>query len=330
MANTALSISVILPNFNGKHLLEMYLPATIEALAESKILYEIIVVDDCSTDESVSFIEQNYPTIILLKNELNSGFSYTCNRGIAIATKALVLLLNTDVKLTKHYFEKQLKYFEMDDTFGVMGKIMNFDGEKIEDAARLPYFKGAKFKANKFYYINQPNSLTLTCYLSGANALVKREKLQLLNGFDEIYSPFYFEDFDLGLRAWKMGWKLYYEHEAVCFHQVSSSTNKLNKSNFVQITYNKNSFILQSIHLQGIKRIVWHLQLFTTTLIGHLIKGELWIFKSVKEFLSQKQEIRKSRNNIKLLQQKIGVNYNLNHIVATIKQSLKKEPINWP
>lgn len=329
MAKIALSISVILPNFNGKHLLEMYLPATIEALIHSKISYEIIVIDDCSTDDSISFIKQNYPQIILLKNEVNSGFSYTCNQGISIATKDLILLLNTDVKLTANFFEQQLKYFDKEDTFGVMGRIMSMDGNKIEDAARLPYFKGSKFKANKFYYINEQDNSTLTCYLSGANALVKREKLLMLNGFDEIYSPFYFEDFDLGLRAWRMGWKLYYEHEAVCYHQVSSSTNKLNKSNFVQITYNRNSFILQSIHLQGLKLLTWHLQLFTVTLIGHLFKGEFWIFKSLKGFIAKKSEIKKSRKNLQLLQQKDNINNGLSNIITEIKKSLIGKKVNW-
>lgn len=329
MANKELSISVILPNYNGRHLLEMYLPSTIEALISSKVNYEIIVIDDCSTDESITFIQKNYPAVILLKNDANSGFSETCNRGITVASKDLVLLLNTDVKLTANFFEQQFKYFDKEDTFGVMGRIMSMDGTKIEDAARLPYFKGSKFKANKFYHINELNNSTFTCYLSGANALVKREKLLLLNGFDEIFSPFYFEDFDLGLRAWRLGWKLYYEHDAVCYHQISSSTNKLNKSNFVQITYNRNSFVLQSIHLQGLKRITWHLQLFTITLIGHIIKGQFWIFKSLAAFLAKKEEIRISRQNLKSLQQKLGVKNNLNHIVIEIRKSIIGKKIKW-
>ena len=206
---------------------------------------------------------------------------------------------------------------------------MSMDGNKIEDAARLPYFKGSKFKANKFYYVNEQDNGTFTCYLSGANALIKKEKLLMLNGFDEIFSPFYFEDFDLGLRAWRLGWKLYYEHDAICYHQISSSTNKLNKSNFVQITYNRNSFILQSIHLQGLKRITWHIQLFTITLIGHLIKGQFWIFKSLGGFLAKKEGIRMSRKNIKLLQQDLGIKNNLNTIISQIKNSLIGKKINW-
>lgn len=323
------SISIVLPNYNGKHLMEMYIPSIIEALEYSIIDYEFIVIDDCSTDESVSFIQKNYPEIIILKNEKNSGFSYTCNQGIFRATKDLIFLLNSDVKLTPNYFEEQFQYFEKESTFGVMGCIMNFDGKKIEDAARLPYFKGNKFKANKFYFDTVNYNNVYTTYLSGANALVDREKLLLLKGFDEIYSPFYFEDFDLGLRAWKMGWSLYYEHRSKCFHRVSASTNKVNKSNFVKITYNRNSFILQSIHLSGYRRSFWHLQLFTTTLLGHLIKGEFWIFKSISQFIAHTNNINGSRLKIKILQNKLGVTNSLSDIVNVIKLSINNKTTQW-
>lgn len=322
------SISVVLPNYNGKHLMESFIPSTFKALHHSKIDFEFIVIDDCSTDNSVAFLKVNYPQIILLENARNSGFSYTCNEGIKKATKDLVFLLNSDVKLSSSYFENQFAYFNQSNTFGVMGCIMNFDEKKIEDAARMPSYKGAKFKANTFYYLKN-NQETLTCYLSGANALVDRKKLLLLNGFNEIYSPFYFEDFDLGLRAWKMGWFCYYEHSAICFHQVSSSTSKMNKSNFVKITYARNSFILQSIHLNGLKRKIWFVQLFTVILIGHLLKGEFWILKSIAQFLAKRKEVTNARTNLKQLQQQLGVNINLKEIVSTFKQFLNTKEVNW-
>ena len=320
------SISVILPNYNGKHLMEKFIPSTLEALTLSNVDYEFIVIDDCSTDESIAFIKSNYPNFILLKNEVNSGFSKTCNKGIKQASKDLVFLLNSDVQLIPTYFENQFQYFSKANTFGVMGRIMNFDGKKMEDTARLPYYKGGKFKANKFYYVENDDNV-LTTYLSGANALIDRKKLQLLKGFDEIYSPFYFEDFDLSLRAWEMGWSCYYDHQSYCFHQVSSSTNKINKGNSVKIIYNRNSFTLQSLHLQGSKRTFWFLQLFTLTLLGHLVKGEFWILRSIREFLAQKATIAQSKLTTKTLQKELDVSYNLDHIISTINRSIADKDV---
>jgi GT2 family glycosyltransferase len=118
--NIKKSVSVIIPNYNGKHLLKEYLPFTIEAVKNAGAVYEIIIVDDCSTDDSVEFIRSEYPWVNLVINSENKGFSYSCNRGIEVAEYELILLLNSDVKLTPDYFEHQWKYFLRWDTFGVM------------------------------------------------------------------------------------------------------------------------------------------------------------------------------------------------------------------
>ncbi len=323
------SISVILPNFNGEELLMEFIPSIIEALNFSNIEYEFIVVDDKSTDKSVEFLKNQYPFIILVENEINKGFSYSCNRGIKIAQKDLVFLVNSDVKLSKDYFKNQLKYFDNNKTFGVMGQIKNYQSLKTEDNARFPRFKGVKLKATKFYYSTDPSDKIFTTYLSGANALICNQKLKFLNGFDEIYSPFYFEDFDLGLRAWKMGWKLYYEHTSICFHKVSATTNKINKSNYVKIIYYRNNFILHAIHLNGLRKNLWYSQLFTTTLFWHIIKGEFWIFYSLFEFLKHKNKINNSKSKIIKMQHELNITIGIDNILTIFKNSLKNKSIKW-
>lgn len=327
--NLKKSISVILPNYNGRHLMELYIPSILDALRGNKIDFEFLVIDDCSTDDSITFLEKKYPEIKLLQNKKNSGFSYTCNQGIFTATKDLVFLVNSDVKVTPNFFESQFQYFEKPDTFGVMGRIMNFDGQKIEDAARMPRYKGGKFKANRFFYSEDTKNVVFTTYLSGANALIDRKKIVKIGGFNEIYSPFYFEDFDLGLRAWRLGWKLYYEHQSICYHRVSASTNKLNKSNSVKITYNRNSFLIQAIHLQGIKRKLWFIQLFSITLLGHCLKGEFWIFESLSAFLKMKLQIKKSILDIHNLQTEKNIKINLDDIIEIQKSNCKILKIKW-
>ena len=323
------SISVILPNYNGKKLMEQYIPSILDALKFSRIDFEFIIIDDCSTDDSVGFIEQNYPNITLLKNEKNVGFSKTCNKGIFVATKDLVFLVNSDVKVSENFFENQFQYFHDETTFGVMGCIMNFDGKKIEDAARMPRYKGGKFKANQFYFSENLNDKLLTTYLSGANALIDCQKMKKVRGFSEIYSPFYFEDFDLGLRAWQMGWKCYYDHQSISYHRVSASTNNMNKSNFVKITYNRNSFYLQAIHLQGFRRIFWFIQLFSTTLVSHILKGEFWIFRSILQFLKSFEAINNSRKEIENFKSELKGEIDLNKIISIIKESIANKNIKW-
>ena len=110
VSNSRKSISVVIPNYNGSKLLEQNLPSVYEALNNAKTDFEIIITDDCSTDSSVTFIRQNYPLVRLVINEKNQGFSASCNKGIALANKDLILLLNTDIELNKDFFESQFMF----------------------------------------------------------------------------------------------------------------------------------------------------------------------------------------------------------------------------
>jgi len=317
------SVSIVIPNYNGKHLLEKYLPSVFVAAQNAGTEFEVIVIDDGSKDDSITFIRENYQNVKLLVNDQNRGFSFTCNHGIKEAKYELILLLNSDVKLTPNYFEQQWKYFSKPDTFGVMARIMSFDEQRIEDAARLLYYGGCRIKANKFYYSENPaDEEVYTAYLSGANALVDAKKLKELNGFDEIYSPFSSEDFDLSLRAWQLGWKCYYEHQSVCFHHVSGSTKTQIKSNFIKKIYYRNRYILQGIHLQGIRQTMYLVQQIFTELIPKLLTGKTWVWASFRDYLAHKTQIRESRKRLTALKQKHQSLLKIEDVMQIINQSI--------
>ena len=247
-------ISIIIPNYNGKELLERNLPSVYNALKTSDISdFEIIIADDASKDNSVEFIKSSYPDIILIENKTNYGFGGNCNTGIFRASKELILLLNNDVVLTDGYFTPLLPYFEKPDTFGVMSRIVGLDSDKIQDGAKYPDYSFGNISPNKNYNCSNQSSL-YSLYLSGANALVDRKKLIKLGGFDEIFNPFYLEDVDLGLRAWRAGYKCYYEHNAICRHP-SSSTIKKEFSKEVKIISKRNKMYLHFIHLNNFELV---------------------------------------------------------------------------
>ncbi|MES2427908.1 MAG: glycosyltransferase family 2 protein [Bacteroidota bacterium] len=321
------TISIIIPNYNGQKLLATYLPFTFAAIESAGVAFEIIVVDDASTDDSVDFIKQNYPQVKLLVNAKNSGFSYTCNQGIAVAQHELILLLNSDVKLTPGYFEHQFRYFEANDTFGVMGRIIDMDGDKIQDAARMPKFNGLKLKTDYFYYTDDSNDNLYTLYLSGANALIDAAKLKSIGGFDEIFSPFYSEDMELSLRAWRMGWKCYYEHQSVCRHQVSASTKNYKTANWVKRVYNRNRFFVHAIHLDGFAFVLWFLQISLIDMLPKLLTGQFWIWKSYIEFLKKLDAVRASRARLKVLMQQNKSTLSIFDVTDNIKESISGKNI---
>jgi GT2 family glycosyltransferase len=321
----ARSISVIIPNYNGKHLLQAYLPNNLEVMASAGCEYEIIIVDDASKDDSVEFIRENYPGVKLIVNPENAGFSYSCNRGIEAAQYELILLLNSDVKLTPGYFDQQWKYFLRWDTFGVMGRIIDMEGDHIQDAARMPKFNGFKLKTDYFFYSESEKERFYTFYLSGANALIDAKKLKELGGFSELFSPFYCEDMELSIRAWRLKWKCYYEHGAVCRHQVSASTKNYQTAKWVKSIYFRNRFYVHAIHLQGWKLVGWYLQITLIDLLPKLLIGQTWIWKSYTELFANRQAIGKCKQQINELMKKADSHVSIFNVVNKIRNSVKNK-----
>ncbi|SFU20862.1 Glycosyltransferase, GT2 family [Algoriphagus locisalis] len=317
------SISVVLPNYNGKELLDRYLPFTFQALENSKCKYEIILVDDASQDDSVTFTQENHPTITIIQNAQNKGFSFSCNQGIMAAKHDLVLLINSDIKLAPDYLEKLLPYFRDSSTFGVMGKILDKSGDHVEVAAKIPRFNGYKLKSDKQVYPTTSLAEKIpTTFLSGANCLLDRKKLLELEGFDEIYSPFYAEDLDLSIRAWKLGWNSYYEHEATCFHLGSHTTKNYFQKAKIKEIYFRNRMLFHAIHMdrKDLKR--WKLYILWAEVIPKVLLGQFWILKSYAAFKANKKEIRQSRKRIRNLMMKNRGKKSLAEVTTTIHSLL--------
>lgn len=290
-------ISVVIPNYNGINLFPYTLPTVLEALRHCGKPYEIIIADDCSTDDSVKWLQQHYPTIIVTINTKNSGFSVTANNGIAQAMYDKILLLNSDVQLTPGYFAGQYKYFDKPDTFGVMGRSIGWDDDVTQDGAKMPGFHGAKIKTSGQYLLADKEQMKdglYTMYLSGANAFMDKEKFLLIGKLDEIFSPFYVEDFELSLRAWRLGFTCYYDYNSICRHKISVSIKSSNRKKFVDTIYDRNKMIMHALHLQGARKICWYLQLLPETLI-RLFSLRWHYFKSLKLFFQSGDAIRRSK-----------------------------------
>ena len=292
MHNTIINkgISVVIPNYNGAGLLAQNLPSVYTALKQAGLNYEVIVSDDASTDNSLAFISANYPDIILINNTTNGGFSVNINRGIAAAKHELVLLLNSDIKLRENYFESQMRYFDHADTFGVMGKIIDEETGRVAESCKYPL--PSLFKINHFKNITvDPGIDAYSYYLSGANALVNREKLNELGGFNEIFSPFYHEDLDLSLRAWENGWKCYYDPDAVCTHAVSSTIKSHSSKKKIKIISTRNRLLLHYFHLDSITLYLWHVITFLS-LPFKLIAGKAYYLTAYKFYLQKLAAMR--------------------------------------
>jgi len=320
-----LSISVVIPNYNGKDLLETNLPSVYNALQSTGISdFEIIIPDDASTDSSVNFVKINYPDIILVENEINTGFAGNINTGIKRSQKDLVLILNSDVKLKEDYFSQLLKYFDKPDTFGVTGRIVGLDSDKIQDGAKYPkcFFGNIASTTN---YICKTRLSLYSFFLTGANALIDRKKMMELGGFDEIFNPYYGEDVDLGLRAWRLGYKCYYEHNAICRHP-NSATIKKEPPQKIKTISSRNKMYLHFIHLNNFELIFYLTKLLFKTILKTIIL-DIKYLKSFWLFLVSLEKCLNSRKKFRALQIEKDVQLSVKDAVGLIKASNKNYQI---
>jgi GT2 family glycosyltransferase len=323
------SVSVVIPNYNGVGLLRQNLPMLYEALQAAGLAFEIIIPDDASTDDSLVFLQQHYPDIKVVAHTRNQGFASNINAGIRIAAKDLVFLLNSDIALTPDYFKPLLAYFDDPSTFGVTGRILGMDSDKIQDGAKYPSYHFGEIRSTGNFLLQEPvepGCKIPTFFMSGANILADRRKLWELGGFNERFSPFYSEDVDLGLRAWRLGYACYYEHRAVCRHPNSVTIKKYNSRRKVRIIAKRNKFYLHYLHLDNLELFYWFALLLTKTL-GRLLVLDRKHLASVKQFLQTLPAIARQKSAFQQLQRQHQVSLSVKDIQKKILSQLAGRPL---
>ena len=218
--------SFVIPNWNGRPLLERNLPAVIEAAGEC----EVIVVDDASTDGSVELLSKEFPSVRVVRHDENRGFSAGCMSGVRAASGDVVVLLNTDVRPRPDFLAPLLRHFAEDDVFAVSCLSIAADEAKtIKESFKAPVFRRGLLK-----YETHPAGATVeappgrrnTLFATGGHCAIHRGRFLELGGFDELFKPFYCEDLDLCYRAWKRGWRVIYEPESIVVHEHKGTIGK--------------------------------------------------------------------------------------------------------
>ena len=248
------SISVVIPNYNGRDIIADTIRFAIRALETSQIIdYEIIVSDDASVDDSIEVVRNNFQNVIIVQSTVNTGFAGNVNRGVFASNKELILLLNSDVHLTVGYFTSLIPMFSNEKTFGVMGLIKDLKTLENQDGAKSPKLFLYNIESNK--NVMRTNQILPTFFLSGANALIRASYLKKIGGLCELFNPYYSEDVEMGIRAWRMGWELYFQPQAICYHELSTTIKKID-SQKVQVIAKRNKYILHYLHLPpGLKTL---------------------------------------------------------------------------
>lgn len=230
MAN--LSVSVVIPNWNGAVKLKNNLPEVLKL----KNVREVVVCDDASTDNSVEMLKRDFPEVSLVRRDKNGGFSSNVNFGVKKAKGDLVFLLNTDAVPESDCLKYVLEHFENEAVFSVG---CNVGGG----------WSWAKWKKGWFWHkqvgVDSDTEAHQTLWASGGSGIFRRDLWKVFGGLDELMNPFYVEDVDLGYRATKRGYVNIFEPKAKVSHYKEKGVIEENfsKSKVANVT-EKNTLIL--------------------------------------------------------------------------------------
>lgn len=223
------SISIVITSINGRHLLERHLP---KVLKNSPPGSKIFVFDDAGTDDTPKFLQDKYPAIEFTRNPKNLGFTKNTNLAIKKADSEFVVLLNNDVSPKKDYLKNALRHFKDSQIFAVTF---------AEDAHSWPYVTWVDGKLS-YFDAKEREHPHLVAWASGGSCIIRKAIWDKLGGFNEIYSPGYWEDIDIGWRAYKQGFKIIWEPNAKVDHQ-HETTFKTLKPSFVSNLKQRNELL---------------------------------------------------------------------------------------
>ena len=235
-----MKIGIVILNWNGRQLLEQFVPTM---LANSKhVNVNIYIADNASTDDSVQYIKEHFPTVTIIQNKVNGGFAKGYNDALKDLNETVFCLVNSDIEVSKNWLTPIFETFESDkDIAIVQPKILDFKNKTYFEYAGAaggfidkfgyPYCRGRLFKTLE-KDLNQYGN-TEIFWASGACFFIKSDVFFELGGFDEDYFA-HQEEIDLCWRAKNIGKKIVFVNDAVVYHVGGATlSNQNSKKTFL-------------------------------------------------------------------------------------------------
>ena len=277
-------ISVIVPNYNGQGIIA-------ECLSSIPAELEVTVVDDASSDDSVAQISSAFPQVRLVCRESNSGFSAAVNDGIRQTGGDFVVLLNNDVRVSPEFLESIVPLFADESLFAVSPRILLPNRGDADEGAKTGFWRHGMFYVDQRQGVPEVSPIL---YATGCAAVYRRSMLEELGGFDEAYSPFYWEDADLGYRAWKRGWKTVYQPASAVVHRHAASVSRLDPA-FTSRIKARNGLFFVWRNIEDKRLLAAHRRWLVPVLVRRIVAGDRAFVAGLRDAWRRRGEAAEAR-----------------------------------
>jgi GT2 family glycosyltransferase/glycosyltransferase involved in cell wall biosynthesis len=219
-------ISIIIPVFNQLRFTQACL-ASLQEHQETE-RFEVVVVDDCSTDDTAEIVRR-IPGVIYLRNEANSGFIASCNRGAEKAHGKYLVFLNNDTLVRDGWLSALVGTFAEEPQAGIVGSKLIYPDGRLQEAGGIIWCDASGWNYGKSDDPEKPeyNYLREVDYCSAAALMIPKSLFASVSGFDPSYAPAYYEDTDLSFKVRRAGYKVFYQplSEVVHYEGATGGTD---------------------------------------------------------------------------------------------------------
>lgn len=308
-----MKIAIVILNWNGKKLLEQFLPSVVNFSLRDATIY---LADNASTDASIGYIKEFFPAVKIVENTINGGYAKGYNDALRSIDADIYCLLNSDIEVTENWLKPIIKVFKSDKkTAIIQPKLLDFnDKTKFEyagaaggfiDLFGYPYCRGRIFnhlETDKAQFNDETDIL----WASGACLFIRSNVYHLLDGLDEDYFA-HQEEIDLCWRAKNCGYKIKYVGTSTVYHIGGATLQETNPQktflNFRNSLFNilKNIpkklliFVLISrLIFDGIAGIKFILELRPIHTLA-ILKAHLSFYKNFFKFLEKRKKLNKNQ-----------------------------------
>ena len=303
-------IAIVILNWNGKALLQQFLPSVIK-YSDDAIIY---VADNASTDDSVSFVSEHFPKVQLIQNTENGGYAKGYNDALKYVEEPIYCLLNSDIEVTENWLQPIITEFNSD-TAIIQPKILDYKNKAYFEYAGAaggfidkygyPFCRGRIFdtiEEDKSQY----NDTKTIFWASGACFFIRNSVFKELNGFDESYFA-HMEEIDLCWRAFNTNYNTKYVGTSTVYHvggaTLSNTSPKKAYLNFRNSLFtlvkntDSNVFLRAVIRmkLDGIAALRFLFQLKPQYFFA-ILKAHLSFYKNLGRILKQRKQLPKRPN----------------------------------
>ncbi|MGJ8593246.1 MAG: glycosyltransferase family 2 protein [Aquaticitalea sp.] len=301
-------IAIVILNWNGKKLLETFLPSVMAYSKEA----DIYIADNASTDDSVQYVQVNFPDVTIIQNKENGGYAKGYNDALRLIEADIFCLLNSDVEVTEGWLPPIMKVFQDKNVSIVQPKLLDYHKKDhfeyagaaggFIDKYGYAYCRGRIFDTIEKDEHQYDDSTIF--WASGACFFIRADVFKALNGFDESFFA-HFEEIDLCWRAFNQGYVSMYVSDSTVFHVGGATLNNSNPKktyfNFRNSLYTiiKNAggnlllIIIIRMVLDGLAGFKFLLELKPLHLLA-ILKAHLSFYATLPSLLKHRKQLKQT------------------------------------